>query len=453
MFFLYICRYVPAMTASVVLDSLSCLLAGLSEAIVTVKTIIYTGFEVNHHVMSTIIQFTFDFFSASWAFLNFVLVVIYTILACIVDFIAELVNFVAAFLYLVWKLVILLYSFLDLVFRSIECVVYFLWSGGKWTAETLRISGNNLSENGLSTWKYFVLSLKDFTNSVIGGFTGLGELTKHCLILVLNGLCTAHETAWDVIYIVDTWVRDLCNYCLYSLHYFLAEFIPNIPREAYFGLLVTAIMCLILKNIVHIMSTEGFTFPVWYRSRIPADNESDIDIFEQRRRGEFSDDEDYVEFTVTEDYLDDENDDEFSVNSEFSDHSSDSYDDDEDDGELEVDSDSDNESYAASESEMSEINIQLPDLNGPHDLRRSATPSRFTKNMSSDDLQKVIESEKERRSCVVCQDRSKSVLILPCRHMCLCVECGNHIARSRSHERRKCPLCRTRITTIMNVYV
>ena len=161
----------------------------------------------------------------------------------------------------------------------------------------------------------------------------------------------------------------------------------------------------------------------------------------------------YVEFTVTEDYLDDENDDEFSVNSEFSDHSSDSYDDDEDDGELEVDSDSDNESYAASESEMSEINIQLPDLNGPHDLRRSATPSRFTKNMSSDDLQKVIESEKERRSCVVCQDRSKSVLILPCRHMCLCVECGNHIARSRSHERRKCPLCRTRITTIMNVYV
>jgi RING finger protein 26 len=201
------------------------------------------------------------------------------------------------------------------------------------------------------------------------------------------------------------------------------------------------------------MCSEGFTFPVtgWFSASISDEYDSDYGEFEGDR-GEFSDDEEGLNYTRTN-YNDADNNDEYSVNSDISDDSDDDNDDSSDtDDELEVDSDSDNESNAASESEMSEINIELPQPDVTFG-RRSTTPSRFSKEMSPDDLKKIVDDEKERRMCVVCQDRSKSVLILPCRHMCLCVDCGNHIARSRSRERRKCPLCRSKINTIMNVYV
>lgn len=433
---------------SFIIDSLSCLVNGLSEVIRTLKTISSAALAVNHDVMSTLIQFTVNFFSTLWAALNFVFVVIQTLVVCVIDFLTELFNFAAAFLYFLWKLIILLYSFLDLIFHSVECVVYFLWTGGKWTAETLKASGNNFSENGLSTWKYFVLSLKDFTNSVIGGFSTIGYCAKSVGITVLDGICLSYSYLSELIYKADCLVRDVCNYFTDLISYFFTDFLMTISQEAYFGVLISVVICLICVNVIRIMNTEGFTFPVWYRSTSSYDDESDAEIYDQRGRGEFSDDEDIIDLTVTE-Y--DDYEDEFSVNSDVSDSStSASFD---DDVELEVDSDSDNESNAASENEMSEINIQLPDIDAAHHQRRSTTPSRFTKHMSSDDLQKVIEAEKERRTCVVCQDRNKSVLILPCRHMCLCVECGNHIARSRTREGPKCPLCRTRINTIMNVYI
>ncbi|KAJ8300143.1 hypothetical protein KUTeg_021662 [Tegillarca granosa] len=75
-----------------------------------------------------------------------------------------------------------------------------------------------------------------------------------------------------------------------------------------------------------------------------------------------------------------------------------------------------------------------------------------TKQQDPDELAREVEHEREKQKCVVCQDEHKSVLILPCRHMCLCVNCGNKIARSRNVDRRICPLCRQRIRTIMNVY-
>ena len=47
-----------------------------------------------------------------------------------------------------------------------------------------------------------------------------------------------------------------------------------------------------------------------------------------------------------------------------------------------------------------------------------------------------LEEEEEKKMCVVCQTSTKSVLLLPCRHMCLCEDC------SRRNEMNKCPLCR-----------
>jgi len=58
----------------------------------------------------------------------------------------------------------------------------------------------------------------------------------------------------------------------------------------------------------------------------------------------------------------------------------------------------------------------------------------------------MLNEEEEKRLCVVCQTSTKSVLLMPCRHMCLCAEC------SRNNAMTKCPLCRKAIEQKVDVY-
>lgn len=106
------------------------------------------------------------------------------------------------------------------------------------------------------------------------------------------------------------------------------------------------------------------------------------------------------------------------------------------------------------ENDQNAINIHLPETSGRYSLRDRSTPARcLDKNMSSQDLEKHLENERDKRLCVVCVDQLKTVLVLPCKHMCLCVDCAREIAQSRHRERRICPLCRMPMETVMNVYV
>lgn len=52
--------------------------------------------------------------------------------------------------------------------------------------------------------------------------------------------------------------------------------------------------------------------------------------------------------------------------------------------------------------------------------------------------------------CVICQERVKCILLLPCRHLCLCLECASEL---RHYYNDLCPICRTDIATTMKVYV
>ena len=61
-------------------------------------------------------------------------------------------------------------------------------------------------------------------------------------------------------------------------------------------------------------------------------------------------------------------------------------------------------------------------------------------------VKEALVTEEEKRMCVVCQTEAKSVLLMPCRHMCLCKEC------SRNNAMDKCPLCRVKITQKIDVY-
>ena len=49
---------------------------------------------------------------------------------------------------------------------------------------------------------------------------------------------------------------------------------------------------------------------------------------------------------------------------------------------------------------------------------------------------------KKDRTCVVCLDREREVVLDPCRHYCLCRECSNSLS--------KCPMCRRRIEDVVD---
>lgn len=55
----------------------------------------------------------------------------------------------------------------------------------------------------------------------------------------------------------------------------------------------------------------------------------------------------------------------------------------------------------------------------------------------------------DKNLCVICQDRDKCVVLLPCRHLCICDICANKLIRLNQYE---CPLCRVPLGTHINVY-
>lgn len=50
--------------------------------------------------------------------------------------------------------------------------------------------------------------------------------------------------------------------------------------------------------------------------------------------------------------------------------------------------------------------------------------------------------------CVICQDKMKSIVLLPCRHLCLCQDCFRQLRRYR----RECPMCRQPYEHSIQVY-
>lgn len=61
-------------------------------------------------------------------------------------------------------------------------------------------------------------------------------------------------------------------------------------------------------------------------------------------------------------------------------------------------------------------------------------------------VREELGKQKEERLCVICQEKEKTVVLLPCRHMCLCDDCSIH------EQLGQCPLCRRPIAHKISVY-
>mmetsp|Transcript_19787 Transcript_19787/g.37756 ORF Transcript_19787/g.37756 Transcript_19787/m.37756 type:complete len:391 (-) Transcript_19787:132-1304(-) len=60
------------------------------------------------------------------------------------------------------------------------------------------------------------------------------------------------------------------------------------------------------------------------------------------------------------------------------------------------------------------------------------------------------EDEEDRHACVVCMDRRRTVVLLPCRHMCICKECATVLFQTSP---QRCPLCREDVEEVFRVFV
>ena len=55
--------------------------------------------------------------------------------------------------------------------------------------------------------------------------------------------------------------------------------------------------------------------------------------------------------------------------------------------------------------------------------------------------------EKESRLCVVCCEKEKSELLLPCKHLCVCEDCA------QDRRLKQCPLCRMEIEETVSIFL
>ena len=93
-------------------------------------------------------------------------------------------------------------------------------------------------------------------------------------------------------------------------------------------------------------------------------------------------------------------------------------------------------------------NVDDDDMTFPtHVDKRSLRPSygRFMRRKLQQEL------TNDSYFCVICLNERKTVVLLPCKHLCVCVSCSKNLRNANQNE--TCPICRTEIESLLEVFL
>ena len=55
--------------------------------------------------------------------------------------------------------------------------------------------------------------------------------------------------------------------------------------------------------------------------------------------------------------------------------------------------------------------------------------------------------------CIVCMEEEKSVLLMPCKHLCMCKGCTDKLVAQSGRHKAMCPVCRNLIIDTIEAFV
>ncbi|KAK7094988.1 E3 ubiquitin-protein ligase RNF26-like [Littorina saxatilis] len=424
-----------------------------STLALTVNTITeWTAFvlHLNYVLVTNIYVSLCTVLNGTFVALEYILQAVFTVCVYIFDFLSEIYACLCALLVLLWRICVLFYKIFCLLFTGVETLVLGFWNGGILTYKTLHQSAMDVMETCQSTADYIAMLSQDFVMYVCGVLTTIGIVASSVVRALWMGIGYVPATVSLIPTYVATWVSKVWARCTMWVTYAFM----GVNRETYLGILVCFFVYVIVTKLVHILHHRGLTFFPFRRHRQRNNrqtNRVDHFAFDRGFESDIDDADDVDNDNSAEESNGEDDEDETDAQTELTLSDNDSEDDNSAGSESDVSLNS--QTFSSEESDH-DIDVQLPDDDGYNLRERSSTPTRnMSKSMTHDDFAREMELERDKRKCVVCQDASKSVLILPCKHMCLCVKCANQIVRSYFLDRRICPLCRTRIEKVMDVFV